>query len=220
MIFFQRRFSDAFNAGGSGKTALFFIILDGGNMKIRLLFLGICATILVNSVSGQEVSRNDKDTLYYLSPVIITATQARERETPATFSSFDRQQIVERTTVQDVPAVLSELPSIITYSENGNDIGYTHLTMRGFDERRVAVMVNGVPQNDPEDHIVYWIDMPDLLAYTQNVQVMRGAGSDFYGPPAIGGSINFTTMPISLKPGVVLTPTPDFSNTVMKTEPF
>ncbi|MGA2622260.1 MAG: TonB-dependent receptor [Bacteroidota bacterium] len=173
-------------------------------MKLRPRFLGVLAAILVNSVSGQQVSRNDKDTLYYLSPVIITATQAKERETPATFSSFDRQQIVERTTVQDVPAVLSELPSIITYSENGNDIGYTHLNMRGFDERRVAVMVNGVPQNDPEDHIVYWIDMPDLLAYTQNVQVMRGAGSDFYGPPAIGGSINFTTMPLSLKPGVVL----------------
>ena len=25
-------------------------------------------------------------------------------------------------------------------------------------------MVNGVPQNDPEDFSVYWIDFPDLLA--------------------------------------------------------
>jgi iron complex outermembrane recepter protein len=138
-------------------------------------------------------------------PVIVTATAAKERTTPATFSDMNRLEIKNRTFTQDVPSVLSELPSIITYSENGNDMGYTHLIMRGFDQRRIAVMVNGIPQNDPEDHDVYWIDMPDLLGYTQNVQVQRGAGSDFYGPGAIGGSVNFVTTPIDNKPGVSLT---------------
>jgi len=140
-----------------------------------------------------------------LLPVIVTATTATERETPATFSNMNRLEIKNRYLTQDVPAVLSELPSIVTYSENGNDIGYTHLIMRGFDQRRIAVMVNGIPQNDPEDHDVYWIDMPDLLGYTQSVQVQRGAGNDFYGPGAIGGSVNFVTTPIGTKPGVSVT---------------
>ena len=30
--------------------------------------------------------------------------------------------------------------------------------------RRISVLVNGVPLNDPESHEVYWIDHPDLLA--------------------------------------------------------
>ncbi len=54
-------------------------------------------------------------------------------------------------------------------------------------------MVNGIPQNDPEDHNVYWIDMPDLQASTQSIQIQRGAGNEFYGAPAIGGSINLQT---------------------------
>ena len=65
-------------------------------------------------------------------------------------------------------------------------------------------MINGVPQNDPEDHNVYWIDFPDLLASTDNIQVQRGAGSAFYGPPAIGGSVNLVTNPFSGEPGLSL----------------
>jgi len=67
------------------------------------------------------------------------------------------------------------------------------LNIRGFDSRRVAVLVNGVPQNDPEDHNVYWLDFPDLAASAEDIQVQRGSGSAFYGPPAIGGSVNLVT---------------------------
>src|SRR5206468_1994137 len=41
---------------------------------------------------------------------------------------------------------------------------------------------------------VYWIDMPDLAANAGTIQVQRGAGSAFYGPPAIGGSINLQSI--------------------------
>jgi iron complex outermembrane receptor protein len=57
----------------------------------------------------------------------------------------------------------------------------------------VSVLVNGIPQNDPEDHNVYWLDFPDLAASAEDVQVQRGAGSAFYGAPAIGGSVNLET---------------------------
>ena len=57
----------------------------------------------------------------------------------------------------------------------------------------IAVMVNGIPQNDPEDHNVYWLDFPDIAESLEDIQVQRGAGSAFYGPPAIGGSVNLIT---------------------------
>lgn len=126
-------------------------------------------------------------------PITVTATRGKERETPATFSTLERSEIRERYTTQDVPMLLAELPSTTSYSEAGNGIGYTYLNIRGFDARRIAVMVNGIPQNDPEDHNVYWLDMPDLAASAEDIQVQRGAGSAFYGPPAIGGSVNLVT---------------------------
>ena len=145
-----------------------------------------------------------KDTVYQMSPVIVTATEATGRKSPVTFSNLTPQNLRERYSVQDVPVLLSELPSVTTYSENGNGIGYNYINIRGFDQRRISVMINGVPQNDPEDHNVYWIDFPDLLSSTDNIQVQRGAGSAFYGPPAIGGSVNLVTNPYGGEPGVVL----------------
>lgn len=148
-----------------------------------------------------EVTENDTTHVRFLlsqatlvgQPVTVTATRGRERETPATFSTLDGEELRERYTVQDVPVLLAELPSMTFYSESGTGLGYTYLNIRGFDARRIAVMVNGIPQNDPEDHNVYWLDFPDLAASVEDIQVQRGAGSAFYGTPAIGGSVNLTT---------------------------
>ncbi len=128
-----------------------------------------------------------------IQPITVSATRGRLRETPATFSTLDRMNIRDHYTTQDIPVLLSELPSTTYYSDAGNGIGYTYLNIRGFDARRIAVMVNGIPQNDPEDHNVYWLDIPDIAGSLEDVQVQRGAGSAFYGSPAIGGSVNLVT---------------------------
>jgi iron complex outermembrane receptor protein len=170
-------------------------------MKRTLILVLLLAAA---AARGQQKQTDERDTVYYMRPVIITPTQARERETPVTFTNLTRRQIAEHYSVQDIPVLLSELPSITTYSESGSGIGYNYINLRGFDQKRLSVMVNGVPQNDPEDHDVYWLDFPDLMASTENVQVQRGSGSAFYGPPAIGGSVNLVTNPFTRKPGVTV----------------
>ena len=169
-------------------------------MKAYPVILAIFSTVPLFSQS--EEAR--KDTVYHLSPVIVYPTEARERISPVTFSDLTRLDLQERYSTQDVPVLLSDLPSVTYYSENGNGMGYNYINMRGFDQRRLSVMVNGIPQNDPEDHDVYWIDMPDLLASTESIQVQRGAGSAFYGPPAIGGSINLIANPFRQEPSITL----------------
>ncbi len=134
--------------------------------------------------------------------IVVTALIATEKESPVVFSNFDKMKIKDFYTTQDVPILLSELPSVLSYSWSGNGIGYNYLNLRGFDQRRISVLVNGIPQNDPEDHGVYWLDMPDLLASAGNVQIQRGAGSAFYGPPAIGGSVNIITSNFSFEPKI------------------
>jgi iron complex outermembrane receptor protein len=123
----------------------------------------------------------------------VVATRAIAGKTPAAFTDLSSEEISLRYYAQDIPVLLSEMPSTTFYSENGSGLGYTYLSIRGFDQRRISVMINGVPQNDPEDHNVYWVDFPDFLSSVEEIQVQRGAGSAFYGPPAIGGSINIIT---------------------------
>ena len=136
--------------------------------------------------------------------VLIEGSLGKEGITPLAFSKIKRKDIEEKYTVQDIPEFLSNLPSTTFYSENGNGIGYNYLSIRGFDQRRISVSINGIPQNDPEDHNVYWLDFPDLLASTDLIQVQRGAGSGVFGYPAIGGSINIITSAFSNDPMVNL----------------
>lgn len=129
--------------------------------------------------------------------VLVTASVNKKGETPATFSEITGKEIEKKFSVQDIPEFLSSLPSTTFYSENGNGIGYNYVSIRGFDQRRISISVNGIPQNDPEDHNVYWVDFSDILASTEFIQVQRGSGGIF-GYPAIGGSINIITSNFSL----------------------
>lgn len=129
--------------------------------------------------------------------VLVKASIAKEGFTPISFSKINRKELASTYTTQDVPEIISYLPSATFYSENGNGIGYNYLSIRGFDQRRISVSINGIPQNDPEDHNVYWLDFPDLIESTELIQVQRGAGSGIIGYPAIGGAINIITSTFS-----------------------
>ena len=131
--------------------------------------------------------------------VLVQGLVGEKGVTPITFSKVTREEIQENYTVQDVPEYLSYLPSTTFYSEGGNGIGYNYISIRGFGQRRLSISVNGIPQNEPEDHNVYWIDMPDLLESTEMIQVQRGAGNGVIGYPSIGGSINIITSSFSDK---------------------
>lgn len=136
--------------------------------------------------------------------ILVEATIGKKGITPIAFEQINAAEIEKTYTLYDVPKYLSELPSTTFYSEGGNGIGYNYLSIRGFDQRRITVSINGIPQNDPEDHNVYWLDFPDLLASTELIQVQRGAGSGVFGYPAIGGSINIITSNFSNKPKLEL----------------
>ncbi|NBO68906.1 MAG: TonB-dependent receptor [Bacteroidetes bacterium] len=135
-------------------------------------------------------------------PSITVSSTTADEQSSVTFSNLYQQDIKNTHTAQDISQTLSLLPSIYTVSQNGNNIGYTAISLRGFDQRRIAVMINGVPQNDPEDHNVYWINMPDLLSGTQQLQVQRGAGLMNYGAAAMAGSVSILTSSGANHPGI------------------
>ena len=133
-------------------------------------------------------------------PVIEVSTARVSDRAPLARSVLTRDQLRTLNTGQDTPMTLATLPGAYAYSDAGNGIGYSYLSIRGFPQRRISVLVNGVPLNDPESHEVYWIDHPDLLASTTEVQMQRGVGSALYGAASLGGSVNLETGPFSEAP--------------------
>ncbi len=125
--------------------------------------------------------------------ILVNATRAVAGVTPVSFSNLTAKEIQTRFTIEDVPMVLSSEPGVWAYSESGNGTGYSYVSIRGFDQSRIAVMLDNVPLNDNESHQVYWVDHGDILSDAQDVQIQRGIGNSLYGSSAFGGSINVTT---------------------------
>jgi len=123
----------------------------------------------------------------------VSSTVAVERETPVTFTNMSDEMIDEANFGQDIPMLMNELPNVFSYADAGSPIGYSNMKIRGFDQKRIGVMINGIPLNDPEDHNVYWVNMPDFAESISDIQFQRGVGSSIYGVSTFGGSLNMQT---------------------------
>ena len=188
-----------------------FTVADvaGGDIEIEFVRFGYLparqrVSLPLFTTGGGKLEVRLEPLAFQEDPVVVSAARVQRRESPIPHSELTHADLADRYTTQDLPVLLAALPSAIYYSDSGNGIGYNYLTLRGFDQRRISVLVNGVPQNDPEDQNVYWLDFPDLAANLQDVQVQRGAGSGFYGPPAIGGAVNLATATFDPQAGVRL----------------
>ncbi len=153
---------------------------------------------------GSIITMSLKARLLLGEQVFITATRGSEDRTPVAFASLDHRDLVRAAPVEDVPMALAGLPGVYAFSDAGNGVGYTYLKIRGFDQDRIGVMINGIPLNDPESHQVYWVDHGDILAGSGSVQVQRGVGNSLYGTSAVGGSVNMVTSPRAIPPGLTI----------------
>ena len=174
-------------------------------MMMRRAMFTFTLALAFTLAAGRPVpARADapEDTLRRVVPIAgveVSTTRAGDRA-PITRTTLTRDELARLNWGQDTPMALASLPGAYAYSDAGNGIGYSYLSIRGFPQRRISVLINGVPLNDPESHEVYWIDHPDLLASTAEAQVQRGVGSALYGAASLGGSVNLETVPFSDTP--------------------
>lgn len=133
--------------------------------------------------------------------VTKTADIAIDRKTPISFSNVETKQIAEELASQDLPMILNSTPGTYATQSGGGD-GDARITIRGFNQRNVAVMLDGVPVNDMENGWVYWSNWFGLDLVTNTMQVQRGLGASKLAIPSVGGTINILTKGIDSKPGI------------------
>jgi iron complex outermembrane receptor protein len=192
--------SDLARYGGQTDENGRFAIKDvgPGTYTIRASFLGYTTwsgEINIEAGEGQSiVIKLTQETLPH-AEVVVSFRRADQRLQPMAFSNISAEEVERAPAMKDLPVLLSRQPSVTYYSENGNGMGYSTLKMRGFGQRRLAIAINGIPQNDPEEFNVFWINFFDIQGVVEDIQIQRGAGSSLYGPAAIGGAVNIRAMP-------------------------
>jgi len=136
-----------------------------------------------------------------LGGINVIADRARERETPVAFSNVDQKQLQLQLGSQDLPLVMNSTPSVYA-SANGGGSGDARINVRGFDQRNVAIMINGVPVNDMENGWVYWSNWDGIADATSSIQMQRGLSAVNLATPSIGGTMNIITSPAENEAGV------------------
>ncbi|MFC5626801.1 TonB-dependent receptor [Algoriphagus winogradskyi] len=172
-----------------------FIItkLKEGEIQLRVSYVGfetLQKSLSVPLAGELRLELNPTDLLS--EEFIVSATRA-SATTPTTFQTIDKAELAKRNLGQDIPILLNFTPSVVTNSDAGAGIGYTSMSIRGSDQSRINVTVNGIPMNDAESHGVFYVNMPDFASSVDNIQIQRGVGTSTNGAATFGASLNIQT---------------------------
>ena len=155
---------------------------------------------LLASQVARDTTRRDSTRVQRLERVMISALRG-SGSAPISQKTLSSTDLEPRYFGQDVPLLLQgAAPSLTSYAETGNYWGYSYVRLRGIDQSRINLTLDGIPLNDPEDQVLYFADFPDLANSLGSVQVQRGVGTSSNGTAAYAGSINMETLPLSAAP--------------------
>lgn len=134
-----------------------------------------------------------------LDSIIVNANRAGIN-TPVTFSEMSRKELQQGSAAHSLPMMLQLQPSVVATTEGGTGLGYTKLQVRGTDDTRINVTINGIAMNDSESQQVFWVNLPALQSFLNSAQLQRGVGTSSNGSGAFGASLNLESKNQGRKP--------------------
>jgi hypothetical protein len=176
--------------------------IPAGTYDVTATFIGYSPMTLSVVVGEEGTSVLDfelKVGTVVLSDVEVLASRASET-TPVAFTNIDKVDMELRLGSQDLPMILNTTPSVYA-TQQGGGAGDARINIRGFNQRNIAVMINGVPQNDMENGWVYWSNWDGVGDTAASIQVQRGLSAVNLATPSIGGTMNVITDPTAFEKG-------------------
>ena len=143
--------------------------------------------LLATFISVSRLLSQEKDSIRNVQEVVIQSEAGR-------FQAVNFQNINPAKSIKNVgqePSFfLSEsVPSVTAYSDTGGNNGYSYYRIRGIDQTRINVSIDGAPMNEPEDQGSYFSNYPDIFNSFDKIQIQKGVGLSKNGTASYGGSI-------------------------------
>ncbi|MDP8238017.1 MAG: TonB-dependent receptor [Candidatus Hatepunaea meridiana] len=176
----------------SGSFAL--INLSDGQYTLHFTYIGFREQkrdVTVRSDGKIKLDVQLSPTILHQGKAVVTTTRGlRDRfECPMATEVVNRSVLEHRNTMSMADA-FDQLPGV-SISTTGK--GSIRPVIRGLYDTHVLILLNGIPMNDlrPGGNHVMLIE-PEQV---ERMEIVRGPGSVLYGSDAIGGLVNFITMP-------------------------
>ncbi len=167
--------------------------IPAGDYKLAVTFLGYKNYIQELSLKRSTQVEIILEPFSILTEEVLVSAARAGDNSPFAYTNIGRDEIQAANQGQDIPILLSYTPSFIATSDAGNGVGYSNFRIRGSDPTRINVTINGIPMSDAESQSTYFVDIPDIAASTENIQVQRGVGNSTNGASAFGASIDLQT---------------------------
>ena len=163
-----------------------------GSVRVRFAKAGFAVTELV-AVEDTLIRVGLVPTARVLEATTVTAVRG-EPSAASPRATLDAAAIEQRYFGQELPLLLTAAPSITAYSDAGSYSGYSYLRLRGIDQSRVNISIDGIPLNDPEDHFVYFSNFPDFANSLESVELQRGVGTSTNGVASYAGALTMESV--------------------------
>jgi iron complex outermembrane receptor protein len=175
----------------------FILKLPKGEYAIEVSMLGYRKySQKIKLYSNKKIDVKLENTV--LDEVEVVANIAQIRETPVAFSSITATKIQEELGSRDISMIANTTPGAYASSSGGGS-GDSRVTIRGFDQTNIGVLVDGIPVNDMETGAVFWSNWDGLKDITKSMQIQRGLGASKLAVTSVGGTMNFITNGIEQK---------------------
>ena len=185
----------------SDENGVAHIDIPAGTYDVEASFIGY-SSVTKSIVVGDKMTTYEfvlSQDIVALSDVEVLASRASDN-TPVAFTNVTKEEFETRLGSQDIPMILNTTPSVYA-TQQGGGAGDARINIRGFNQRNIAVMINGVPQNDMENGWVYWSNWDGVGDTAASIQVQRGLSAVNLATPSIGGTMNIITDPTSFEKG-------------------
>lgn len=131
---------------------------------------------------------------YSLDEITISSGLVKEGNTPITISTVQAKTIHNELGDRPLPFSLTNTPGVFTFRHGGGS-GDAEMSIRGFNQENVGVLLNGVPINGVENGLVYWSNWLGLSNAAAEIQIQKGPGFSNIAVNSVGGSVNIVTEP-------------------------
>lgn len=163
--------------------------------KERKKFPQFTLPLLLIAVCFQTSAQNLPDSLHPIQlPDFGISWHKPSGETQFSGTNISKEDIDRHTGNGSINNILDLIPSMITTSDAGTGIGYTYMRIRGIDQTRINVTINGIALNDAESQGSWFVNLPDFGSKVQQLNVQRGVGTSNNGSAAFGATMDFTTL--------------------------
>lgn len=165
--------------------------INQSKVNIHISMVGFLP-LTINVDLSKERTFILKKRVFLSEEVMVTATRIDEKSA-GTFTMVNKEYIEKTNFGQDLPYMLNQIPSVVITSDAGVGIGYTGIRIRGTDQQRTNLTINGIPLNDAESQGTFTVNISDIASSVENIQIQRGVGASTNGAGAFGASINIQT---------------------------